>query len=92
MTVADQEVGEPDEAAVEHGGLIHHRGVVGDGTSRRVGGCRQPGGRVGRPANDSHRVAELVAQLVESASFMRATENGGSRHQFVVNCDGRSPA
>ncbi|EFD72925.1 predicted protein [Mycobacterium tuberculosis GM 1503] len=48
--------------------------------------------RVGRPANDSHRVAELVAQLVESASFMRATENGGSRHQFVVNCDGRSPA
>ncbi|COV51133.1 Uncharacterised protein [Mycobacterium tuberculosis] len=33
-----------------------------------------------------------MAQLVESASFMRATENGGSRHQFVVNCDGRSPA
>ncbi|OSC62085.1 hypothetical protein BVW01_22255, partial [Mycobacterium tuberculosis] len=37
------------------------------------------------------RVAELVAQLVESASFMRATENGGSRHQFVVNCDYGSP-
>ena len=48
--------------------------------------------RLGKIRNPQYRVAELVAQLVESASFMRATENGGSRHQFVVNCDGRSPA
>ncbi len=71
-------------AAVVNGGLdTNHREVgVGDGTSRRVR-RRLPPARRGRPANDSHRVAELWRSW-SSRPFV--TENGGSP-SLVVNRD-----
>ena len=92
VAVADQEVGEPDETAVEHRRLIHHRGAVGDGAAGGLGGGSQPGRRVGRAADNGDLVAELVAQLLEPASFMLGAENAGASEQFVVGDDGGAPA
>ncbi len=69
IAVAHQEIGETDETAVEHRGLIHHRGAVGDGAPGRLGGGGQPRECVCRTADYGDPIAELVAQPVEPASL-----------------------
>lgn len=79
MTVAHQEVGEPNEAAVEHRGLVDHGRVVRD---RALGLCRsgdESGDGVGRAADHHHSVGEFFAQLREPASLVLVAESGGAR-------------
>ena len=92
VAVSNQEVGEPDEPAVEHCGLVDHGGALGDGALGGVGGGRQPGERVCGTADHCDLVAELVAQPVEFAPFVLVAERGRSRDQFVFRGDGGSPA
>ena len=92
IAVAHQEIGEPDETAVEHRGLIHHRGAVGDGALGRLGGGGQSRECVCRTADYGDPIAELVAQSVEPASLMLVAESGGSRQQIVVHGDRGTPA
>ena len=77
--IPHQEVGEPDEAAVEHGGLVHHRRDVGDGPLGCRGGRGETGNGVCRSADHHHPVAELVAQLLEAPPLVLVTESGGAR-------------
>ena len=52
VAVEHQEVGEADEPAVEHRGLVDHRRATVDGAHGLVGGGGQPGDGVLRPADD----------------------------------------
>ena len=72
---ADQEVGESDEAAVEHRGLVDHRHTAVDGTPGLVGrrGDIFEGERDGT-ADDGNASAVLVTQLVEPALLVLVPE------------------
>ena len=92
VAVEHQEVGEADEPAVEHGGLIDHRRATLDGAHGLFGGGGQPGDGVVRPADDGDGVVGQLPQLVEVALLVLAAEFGCPREQFVLDGDRRSPA
>ena len=92
LAISDQKVGEPDEAAVEHRGLVHHRRGVGDGSLGGRGGRAETGDRVCRTAHHRHRVAELLAQRLELAALVLVTQSGGAGEQVVLDGDARTPA
>ncbi len=58
----DQEVGEPDEPAVEHRGLVDHRCPAGDRLQCLLGRRGQPRDGVGRPADDRDVGVEPAAR------------------------------
>ena len=89
---ADQEVGEPDEATVEHRRLVDHRRAALDGPRSLVsrGGDVLDGERDGTA--DDGNVAVLVAQLVEPALFVLVAERCGALEQFVRDADALTPA
>ena len=92
VAVEHQEVGEADEPAVEHRGLIDHRRATLHRAHGLVGGGGQPGDGVVRPADDRDGVIGELPKLVEVALFVLAAEFGCPREQFVLDGDPRSPA
>ena len=72
---ADQEVGEPDKAAVEHRRLVDHRRTAVDDTPGLVGrrGDILEGERDGT-ADDGNASAVFVTQLVEPAPLVLVAE------------------
>ena len=92
VAVEHQEVGEADEPAVEHGGLIDHRCASLDGAHGLFRGGGQPGDGVLGPADDGDGVVGQLPQLVEVALLVLAAEFGCPREQFVLDGYRRSPA
>ena len=88
LGVQHQEVGETDEAAVEHRGLIDHRCPAFDGAHGRLGCRGQPVDGVVRPADDRDVLLGQFAKLVEVALFVLTAELGGAGEQFVFDGDG----
>jgi hypothetical protein len=87
-----QKVGESDEPAVEHRGLIDHRRATLDRAHGLIRGSGQPGDGVVRPADDRDCVIGELPKLVEVALLVLAAEFGCPREQFVLDRDPRSPA
>ena len=92
FAVEHQEVGEADEPAVEHRGLIDHRRATLDRAHRLFGGGGQSGDGVVRSADDRDGVIGELAKLVEVTLFVLPAEFGCPREQFVLDRDPRSPA
>ena len=90
LGVQYQEVGETDEPAVEHRGLIDHRRPAFDGAHGGLGRRGQPVHGVFGPADDRDVLLGQFAKLVEVALFVLAAELGGAGQQFVFDGDGRA--
>ncbi len=90
LSVEHQEVGETDEAAVEHRGLVDDLRAIRDRAQRRLRGSGQAGHRVGGSADDRDMAART--QLVEVTLLVLIAEFGGAGQQLVGDRDGRPPA
>jgi hypothetical protein len=78
VVVEHQEVGEAEEAAVEHGGLVDDGRAAVDGLAGGLGGCGQAGQGVRGPADDDRVVGVLLvqcgAEFVEVALLVLVAE------------------
>jgi hypothetical protein len=90
--VENQEIGEADESAVEHRGLIDDGRAALDGAHGLLRRGGQPVDGVLGPADDRDGVIGKVAQLVEVTLLVLAAEFGCPREQFVLDGDRRTPA
>ena len=90
--VKHQEIGEADEPAVEHRGLIDDRRPALDSAHGGLRGRRQPVDGEGGPTDDRDVLFGESAKLVEVALFVFTTELGGPGEQFVFDRDRGTPA
>ncbi len=74
VAVQDQEVGETDESAVEHRGLVDRRRPAFDSAHGRVGRRGQPVDGVLGPADDRNVLLGHFTKLVEVALLVLVAE------------------
>ena len=85
-----EKVGETGEPAVEHGGLVDGRIAAADGGHGVFGGRRQPGHRVGGPAD--HGDVGGLPHLGEVSLLVLEPEIGRAGQQLIVGADAGPPA
>ena len=80
LTLPNHEVREPEEPAVEHGGLVHHRVPVVEGPFGRSRRSIQPVEcECGRKGNAGHPGAEAFLQFGKVVGFVSVAQSRGAR-------------
>ncbi|SHX35671.1 Uncharacterised protein [Mycobacteroides abscessus subsp. abscessus] len=92
LALSDHEVGETEESAVEHRGLVDGGIPLLEGPSCGGRGSLQAlEGEGGRKRDAGHSGAEPRLESGKVVGFVRVTQDRGARQQFIIARGCRSP-